>query len=106
MILQNVALAATDTVLTLSAAASAQVGELIQIESEIVAVQQAVTENAKVQLLAGGELFGEAEDPAVAADQQGFRGLRDGRAACGHPGSLERHPEADAVTLAEIVGKR
>jgi hypothetical protein len=60
----------------------------------------------KVQLLAGGELFGEAEDPTVAADQQGFRGLRDGRAACGHPGSLERHPEADAVTLAEIVGKR
>jgi len=59
---------------------------------------------AEVELLTHGKLFGEAEDAAIAADEHGFGGLRDGLAAGRDPGSFHGHAEADAVTLAEAVG--
>ncbi len=53
LIPQNVALAATDTALTLATATSAQVGDLIQIESEIVSVQTAVDNGTSIPVTRG-----------------------------------------------------
>jgi hypothetical protein len=58
---------------------------------------------AEVEFLADGEFFGEAEDAAVAADEQSFGGLREHGAFWRGPGGLDGHTEADAVTLAEAV---
>ncbi len=66
----------------------------------VVAVEKA----AEVELLAGGELFGEAEDAAVAADEQGFGRLREGGAGWRNPGGLHRYAETDTITLPESIG--
>ena len=59
---------------------------------------------AKVELHAGGKLFGEAEDAAIAADQQGFGGFGGGAALRSDPRSFHGHAEADAVALPETIG--
>src|SRR5713101_1982142 len=59
---------------------------------------------AEVELLAGGKFFGEAEDAAIAADEQGFRRLRESGPGGRNPRSLHGHAEADAVTLPESIG--
>src|SRR6266852_21874 len=56
---------------------------------------------AQVELLTDGKLFGEAEDAAIAADEQGFRRQREGDAGGRDPRSLHGHAEADAVALPE-----
>ena len=53
LIMQTVALAAADTVLTLATPTSVQVGDFIQIESEIVAVQTAVNNSASISVTRG-----------------------------------------------------
>ena len=59
---------------------------------------------AEVKLLAGFEFLVDAQDAAVAADQQRFSGLRKGGAGGSGPRSFQGHAEADAVTLPEAVG--
>jgi hypothetical protein len=59
---------------------------------------------AEVEFHAGRELFGEAEDAAIAADEQGFGGFREGVALVRDPRSLHRHAEADTVTLPKSIG--
>jgi hypothetical protein len=63
----------------------------------------AIEAAAEVELLAHRKLFGQAEDSAVAAYEQGFGVLRDGGAGAGDPRCLDRHAESYAVTLAEAV---
>jgi len=63
----------------------------------------AIKAAAEVKLLPHGELFGQAEDAAVAAYEQGFDVLRDRGAGAGNPRCLDRHAESYAVTLAEAV---
>ena len=58
---------------------------------------------AEVELHAGGEPFGEADDAAIAADKQSLGGLGDGATVVRDPGSLHGHAEADAVALPETI---
>jgi len=53
----------------------------------------------KRNVLAGGEFFGQTQDSAVAADEQRVGGDLDSDTSAGKPGSLNRHPEIDAVAL-------
>ena len=59
---------------------------------------------AEVELVASGKFFGQAEDAAIAADEQGFGGLRESAAVERDPRSLHGHAEADAVTLPKTIG--
>jgi len=59
---------------------------------------------AQVQLLAHGKFFSEAENAAIAADEQSFGILGEGDASAGDPGCLNGHAELHAVTLAESIG--
>jgi len=59
---------------------------------------------AQVELLAHGEFLGQAEDAAIAADEQGFGVLREGDAGGREPRCLDRHAEPHAVTLPESIG--
>jgi hypothetical protein len=59
---------------------------------------------AQVEFLTHGDFFGEAQNAAVAADEQSFRGLLERGAGTGDPGCLDGHAEGHAVTLAEAVG--
>lgn len=64
----------------------------------------AVLVAAEMEFLAGGEFFGEAQNAAIPADEQGFGGLLES-GACGRgPGGFHGHAEADTVTLAESIG--
>jgi hypothetical protein len=64
----------------------------------------AVEAAAEVELLAHRELFCEAEDAAIAADEQGFGRVRQCLASGRDPGGLHGDTEADAVTLPESIG--
>jgi len=59
---------------------------------------------AEVEFHASRELFGEAKDAAIAADEQGFGGFGDSASVGRDPGSFHGHAEADAVTLPETIG--
>src|SRR6266403_1386048 len=59
---------------------------------------------AQMEFLTHGELFGEAQDAAVAADEQSLRCLLERGAAACDPRCLDGHAERHAVTLAEAVG--
>ncbi len=59
---------------------------------------------AEVEILAHGKFFGEADDAAVAADEQRFGGCGLRTAVGSDPGSFQGHAEADAVTLPETIG--
>ncbi len=63
----------------------------------------AIEAAAEVKLLTHGEFLGQAENTAIAADEQGFGVLRDGGAGAGDPRCLNGHAESYAVTLAEAV---
>src|SRR6266404_2062571 len=54
---------------------------------------------AEVEILAHGKFFGEADDAAVAADEQRFGSCGLRTAVGSDPGSFQGHAEADAVTL-------
>ncbi len=58
---------------------------------------------AEVEFLADGEFLDEAQDAAVAADEQGLGSLRAGDAVGGGPGGLHRHAETHAVALPESI---
>jgi hypothetical protein len=66
----------------------------------VVAIEMA----AEVKFLAHGKFIREAEDAAIAADEQGFGGLRESGAFERDPGGFHGHAEADAVTLAKTIG--
>ena len=66
----------------------------------VVAVEVA----AEVEFLAHGKSFGEAEDAAIAADEQSFGVLREGGAIERDPRCLDGHAESHAVTLPESIG--
>jgi len=59
---------------------------------------------AQVELLAHREFLGQAEDAAIAADEQGFGVLREGDASGREPRCLDGHAESHAVTLPESIG--
>lgn len=58
----------------------------------------------KGEFLTGKNLFGEAENTTVTADQEGLSDLFDGDAAITEPGSLNGHTKTDTVALAEAFG--
>ena len=64
----------------------------------------ALTLATQVEFLTHGNFLGEAQDAAIAADEQSFRDLFERGAAAGHPGCLDGHADGHAVTLAEAVG--
>ena len=55
------------------------------------------------QFLAAGELLDEAQDAAVAADQQRLRGTLQRDAAGPKPRRLDGHAEGDAVALPKSI---
>ena len=59
---------------------------------------------AEVKLLAHGKFFGEAEDAAIAADEESFGVLGDRDAGGGDPAGFDGHAEAHAIALAKSVG--
>jgi len=59
---------------------------------------------AQVELLAHGEFLGQAEDAAIAADEQGSAFCVEGDAGGREPRCLDRHAEPHAVTLPESIG--
>ena len=58
---------------------------------------------AQMEFLTHGEFFGEAQDAAVAADEQSLRGLFERGTAASDPRCLDGQAESHAVTLAEAV---
>jgi hypothetical protein len=60
---------------------------------------------AQVKLLAHEKFFGQAEDAAIAADEESFGGLREGDAGRSDQGHLQGHAETHAVALPESIGK-
>ena len=59
---------------------------------------------AEVEFLAHGKFFGEADDAAIAADEQRFGGFGDSAAVRRDPRCFQGHAEADAVALPETIG--
>ena len=59
---------------------------------------------AEVEFLAHGQFFGEADNAAIAADEQRFGGFGESAAVGRDPGSFQGHAEADAVALPESIG--
>jgi hypothetical protein len=59
---------------------------------------------AEVKFLGDRKFFGEADDAAVAADEESFGGFGESAAVGRDPGSFQGHTEADAVTLAKAIG--
>src|SRR6266853_1462059 len=60
---------------------------------------------AQVELLTHGKFFGQAEDAAIAADEQRFGVVRDGDASGGEPRYVDGHAKSHAVALAESIRK-
>ena len=63
-----------------------------------------VGEAAKREFLPGGDFFCEAKDAAVAADEQGLRGLIVCLARCVDPGGVDGKAQADAIAFAKTFG--
>jgi len=59
---------------------------------------------AEVEFLSHGEFFSEADNAAIAADEQRFGGFGESAAVGRDPGSFQGHAEADAVALPETIG--
>jgi len=60
---------------------------------------------AQVEFLAHGKFFGQAEDAAIAADEQSLGVVRDGDASRREPRYLDGHAESHAVALTESIGE-
>ena len=57
-----------------------------------------------MEFLAGGELFGQAENAAIAADEQSLGALREGVSGGRDPRCLDGHAESHAVALTQSIG--
>ena len=63
----------------------------------------AFCESPQMELLARFQLFGEAQHPPIAADQERLDRLRERSALHRSPGCFDGHAEADTIALAQSI---